>query len=80
MSKKEESSNPWWKEPWPWILMAGPAVAIIGCAITIVLALDGFGNEPVHDGGVKQGLVVLKGNPDAQLESEPSKADTTSVE
>jgi len=53
-------SKPWWREPWPWILMAGPAAAIIGCAITIVLALQNFGDQAITDGGVKRGLVVTK--------------------
>lgn len=59
MSVNQES-KPWHKEPWPWILMAGPVVAIIGCIITIVLAFQNFSNEPITDGGVKTGLVVSK--------------------
>lgn len=50
--------RPWYKEPWPWILMAGPAVAIVGCAITIYYAMTRFADEPIYDGGVKRGLVV----------------------
>ncbi len=38
--------------------MAGPAAAIVGCAITIFLALDNFGEQAIVDGGVKQGLKV----------------------
>ncbi len=57
---KETDSQPWWREPWPWILMAGPALAIVGCAITIVLAFQNYGDQAIHDGGVKQGLVVSK--------------------
>ncbi|NYT66438.1 FixH family protein [Alcaligenaceae bacterium] len=53
-------SKPWWREPWPWILMAGPALAIIGCIITIALAVQHFSDQPIVDGGVKQGLVVTK--------------------
>lgn len=59
MSANQES-KPWFREPWPWILMAGPAVAVVGCAITIVLAFQNFANEPITDGGVKKGLVVSK--------------------
>lgn len=50
--------QPWYKEPWPWIIMAGPAVAVIGCAITIVLAVQNFSDVAISDGGVKRGLVV----------------------
>lgn len=50
--------RPWYREPWPWILMAGPAAAIVGCAITIVLAVQNFSDVAIEDGGVKRGLVV----------------------
>lgn len=52
--------TPWWREPWPWILMAGPALAIVGCAITIVLAVNSFSDQPILKGGMKRGLVVEK--------------------
>ncbi|MDN3988380.1 hypothetical protein [Zwartia vadi] len=53
-------TTPWWREPWPWILMAGPALAIVGCAITIALALQSFSDQPILEGGMKRGLVVEK--------------------
>ncbi|PLC55083.1 hypothetical protein CR155_05510 [Pollutimonas nitritireducens] len=56
-------AKPWWREPWPWILMAGPAAAIIGCIITIVLAVQNFSDQAIVDGGVKRGLVVSKPGP-----------------
>lgn len=52
--------KPWWREPWPWILMAGPALAIVGCVITIALALNSFSDQPILEGGMKRGLVVEK--------------------
>jgi uncharacterized protein len=52
--------KPWWREPWPWYLMLGPAVAIVACAITITLAVQNFSDQPIYDGGVKRGLVVDK--------------------
>jgi len=52
--------TPWWREPWPWFLMAGPALAVIGCAITIVLAIGSFSDQPILEGGMKRGLVVEK--------------------
>ncbi|WP_442592413.1 FixH family protein [Parapusillimonas sp. JC17] len=56
-------SKPWWREPWPWIIMAGPAAAIVGCIITIVLAVQNFSDQAIEDGGVKRGLVVTKQAP-----------------
>lgn len=53
-------TGPWWREPWPWLLMLGPAVAMVGCIITIVLAFQSYGGQGIEDGGVKQGLHVSK--------------------
>lgn len=32
--------RPWYREPWVWVLIALPAITIIGCAITIWLAIS----------------------------------------
>jgi hypothetical protein len=58
-----DATLPWWRQRWPWLLMAGPALAIVGCAITIVLAFQGFSDQALFDGGVKRGLVVEKVTP-----------------
>jgi hypothetical protein len=55
-----EATLPWWRQRWPWLLMAGPAVAIVGCVITIVLAFQGFSDQVILDDGIKRGLVVEK--------------------
>ena len=47
----------WYREPWPWILMAGPAVVVVACLITAWLAIrsdDGL----VTDDYYKQGLAI----------------------
>jgi hypothetical protein len=43
--------KPWWREPWPWILMAGPAVTVVGCLVTLALALNSPGGQALHAGG-----------------------------
>lgn len=58
--QRDQTTKPWWREPWPWLLMLGPFVAIVACAITISLALQNFTDQPIYDGGVKRGLVVEK--------------------
>lgn len=58
-----EDTQPWYKEPWPWILMAGPALAVVGCLITMYLAFSNV-DQPLS-GAVKRGLQVL---PQAQVE------------
>jgi hypothetical protein len=53
---EQQTSKPWWKQLWPWLLISGPAVAILGCAITIWLAVNLYADKPLRDGVVKQGL------------------------
>lgn len=54
---KKTSVLPWYRHPWPWILMAGPIIVIVAGAITTWLAVrssDGL----VEDDYYKQGLTV----------------------
>ena len=55
---KQQIIKPWWKQLWPWLLISGPAVAMIGCAITIWLAVNLYADKPLRDGVIKQGLKV----------------------
>jgi uncharacterized protein len=51
------NARPWYREPWPWILMAAPAAAIVGGAVTIWLAVasaDGL----VADDYYRRGLAI----------------------
>jgi hypothetical protein len=50
-------AGPWYREPWPWILMAGPAAVLVAGAVTIWLAIstsDGL----VADDYYKRGLAI----------------------
>lgn len=52
-----QPSVPWYREPWPWLLMAGPALVVVASMITLWLAIrsdDGL----VVDDYYKQGLAV----------------------
>lgn len=55
---ERQITKPWWKQLWPWLLISGPAVAMIGCAITIWLAVNLYADKPLRVGVVKQGLKV----------------------
>ncbi len=59
MQKLEKDSGPWYREPWPWILMAGPFLAIVGCIITIVLAFYDNPDQQVNLGARRHGLMVI---------------------
>jgi hypothetical protein len=37
----------WYREPWPWILMSGPAAAVVGSLVSAYLAVKGA--DPVVD-------------------------------
>jgi hypothetical protein len=53
-----QTNKPWYKQMWPWLLISGPAVAAIGCMITIYLAINLYADKPVRDGVLKRGLKV----------------------
>ncbi|OZI22252.1 lipoprotein [Bordetella genomosp. 7] len=57
------SPKPWYREPWPWFLMAGPLLAMVGCIITIYLAVTRFDGQAIVEGAVKRGLVVERAVP-----------------
>ena len=53
------TSKPWYREPWPWFLMTGPAIVVVAGISTAIIAVR------THDGLVvddyyKQGLNVNK--------------------
>jgi len=55
---EQRMNKPWYKQMWPWLLISGPAIAAIGCMITIYLAVTLYADKPVRDGVVKRGLKV----------------------
>jgi hypothetical protein len=57
MNTADAVSNPWYREPWPWIIMAGPAAVVVAGVITIWIAFatsDGLVAEDYY----KQGLAI----------------------
>ena len=49
--------SPWYREPWPWLLMAGPAVVVVAGFVTLGLALSGSDGLVVDD-YYKQGKAI----------------------
>ena len=61
----ERSVKPWYREPWPWILMAGPAAVVAAGAVTIVLAVAT--NDPVvTEDYYKRGIEMGRAEPSAE--------------
>ena len=53
------SSKPWYREPWPWLLMSGPAAVIVAGGVTTWIAFasaDGLVAEDYY----RQGLAINK--------------------
>lgn len=55
---QHQDNRPWWKHRWPWILMSGPAIAVLGCAVTIWMAYNVSTDAPVQDGVKQHGFKV----------------------
>jgi hypothetical protein len=54
-----ETAKPWYREPWPWILMAGPAIVIVAGAFTMTLAFT-MKDELVATDYYKRGIEINK--------------------
>jgi hypothetical protein len=50
--------RPWYREPWPWILMAGPVIVVIAGIATVIIALTVHPAAMVEDDYYKQGLAI----------------------
>lgn len=57
LPRDRTSSLPWYREPWPWILMAGPAAVVVGGIITAYLAVA-YDDPLVVDSYYKEGLAI----------------------
>ncbi len=52
-------NEPWYRHPWPWLLISGPAIVIVAGFVTLWIAIstsDGL----VADDYYKQGLAINK--------------------
>ena len=49
--------TPWFREPWPWLIMLGPFVVVIAGLVTAVIAFRGA-DGLVADDYYKQGLAI----------------------
>ena len=57
MNQKLKTIQPWYRHPWPWILMAGPFIVVIAGLFTLYLAVRSNDGLVVED-YYKQGLAV----------------------
>lgn len=59
-----DASKPWYREPWPWILMSGPAAVVVAGAATMWIAFASADGVVAGD-YYKRGLAI---NQDLQRE------------
>jgi hypothetical protein len=53
----QPSAGPWYREPWPWLLMAGPAIVVVAGFITLAMAIESS-DGLVADDYYKQGKTI----------------------
>ena len=51
--------RPWWKEPYVWMVIAGPASAVLACAITAFYILQGP-DAVVSENYYREGIALGK--------------------
>jgi hypothetical protein len=57
MQTSIDPAKPWYREPWPWLLMAGPAIVVVAALGTAYLAASSD-DGVVADDYYKRGLVI----------------------
>lgn len=58
-----QSSKPWYREPWPWILMSGPIIVIIAALVSAWIAIkssDGLVTEDYYKQGLAAGETLTR--------------------
>lgn len=59
----KRKAGPWYREPWPWILMAGPLIVIVAGIYTAWLAIktsDGLVTEDYYKKGLAAGETLAR--------------------
>lgn len=51
--------SPWYREPWPWILMAGPLIVVVAGIVTAWIAYK-YGDPVISDDYYRKGLAVTQ--------------------
>ena len=62
-SSQAVASNPWWKEPWPWILIGLPGSVVVASLITVSIAFthaDSVVTEHYYTKGLEVGISIDK--------------------
>ncbi len=55
MNKQRKPANPWYREPWPWLLAAGPVIVVFAAFYTYHLAANRNNPSMVTDDYYREG-------------------------
>ncbi|HTY02831.1 MAG TPA: FixH family protein [Rhodocyclaceae bacterium] len=64
------ATKPWYREPWPWYLMAGPGIVVIAAFFTLWLAIstsDGLVTDDYYKKGLAVGQTIAESDRAASL-------------
>ena len=75
MSAAQLSSRPWYREPWPWLLMLPPALSVAGGVAMLALAVGEPAQLAVSDYGRIEELTAERFERDARAASLDVRAD-----
>jgi uncharacterized protein len=64
-------NKPWWKEPYVWLVIAGPVSAVVACAITAIYIYQGP-DAVVPEHSYPQGLKIKNETQVAQPPMQPA--------
>lgn len=70
MSRPNLDGHPWYKEPWPWLLMAGPAIVVVAGIVTAWIAIstsDGLVTEDYYTKGLAANQTIARSDTAARL-------------
>ena len=65
-------TKPWWKEPYVWMVIAGPVSAVVACIITAFYILLGP-DAVVSENRYSEGLAIIIEVESAQPPMQPAK-------
>jgi len=60
MSERTSINDPWFRNPWVWLVIAIPALTVVGCLFTMYLALS-HPHILVNDSDTTAGSVQTSG-------------------
>ena len=70
--KSDINSRPWWKEPYVWMVIAGPVSAVLACAVTAVYIWQGP-DAVVSANYYREGIELEKEAQSAKPSMQPAK-------